>query len=150
MTIPDERHLPHQVPDATSSDERLMRYATAIARDELDYLLGPEHPLPTADHECWRRWRQTAAVAIRVADREHPPPPGSTVEQLPDDILALIVLRPYVSTACEMARALASAAIRHPDRAGDLRMWRNRMYEYCRQNNKFSGVLCSSPHHQKG
>lgn len=130
------------------TDERLMRYATAIARDELDYLVGPEYPLPDTDHEYWRRWKKTAAVVIEVADRENPPPPGSTQEQLPADILALIVLRPYISTACEMARALESATIRHPHRAQELRWWRDRMYAYCRLNNKFSGVLCSSPFHK--
>lgn len=130
-----------------SSNERLMRYATAIARDELDYLVGPECPLPDADHEYWRRWKQTAAVVIRVADREHPPPPGSTRKKLPLHILALIVLRPYVSTACEMARALDSATVRHPDNAEELRLWRDIMYGECRLNNKFSDVPCSSPHH---
>lgn len=128
-----------------SSDERLMRYATAIARDDVDHLLGPGYPLPDVGHEYWRRWKQTAAVVIKVADRERPPPPGSTVKQLPDHILALIVPRPYTSTACETARALTSAKVRHPDFAEELQMWSDIKHGQCRLNNKHSGVLCSCP-----
>lgn len=133
-----------------TDQDRLMRYATAFARDDLDHLVGPEYPLPPeTNSEYWSAWKRTAAIAIRLADREHPPPPGSTEKQLPADILALIVRRSYVSTACEMGRALESATIRHPDRAEELLMWRDVMYDYCRLNNKFSGVPCSSPHHAK-
>lgn len=130
------------------NDERLMRYATAIGRSEFDMLFGPAYPLPGEDNELWWKvWKSTAAVVIQLADREHPPPPGSTRKKLPPHILALIVLRPYVSTACEMARALDSATVRHPDDAEELRLWRDIMYGECRLNNKFSDVPCSSPHH---
>lgn len=130
----------------TISEERLMRYARAIARDELDYLCGAEYPLPPVSHPYWARWKETAAVVIKVADREHPPPPGSTMRKLPAHILALIVLRPYVSTACEMAQALESAMVRHPDFVDELRMYRDLMHDYCRLNNKFSDVPCACPH----
>jgi hypothetical protein len=76
-----------------------------------------------------------------------PPPPGDTREQLPDDILAMIVLPPYISTACEMERALQSAMVRHPDRWDKLAMWRDRMHERCRLNHKFSGRLCACSRH---
>lgn len=131
------------------TDQRLMRYATAIARDELDYLCGPEYPLPVQDHDSWVRWKQTATVVIEVADREHPPPPGSREKELPADILALIVCRPYVSTACETAQALESATVRHPDRAYELKTWAIIKHKECRLNNKHTGILCicGCPHH---
>lgn len=125
-----------------TDDQRLMRYATAIARDELDYLCGPEYPLPGEGHPYWTRWKETAAVVIKLADTEHPPPPGSTAEQIPEHLLALIVRRPYVSTACETGRALQSAMIRHPEYHAELDLWLNRMHDRCRLNNKFTGVLC--------
>jgi hypothetical protein len=128
---------------------RLMRYATAIARDDLNYLIGPEYPLPAAEHPLWEHWKRTAAVVMKLADEERPPPPGSTEEQIPADLLALIVRRPYTSTACEMARALASAKIRHPDRAYELQMWSDIKHARCRLNNKHSGVLCGCPHHKE-
>lgn len=77
-----------------------------------------------------------------------PPPPGSTRKQLPAEILALIVPRPYVSTACETAQALESAMVRHPDHEVELSMWRVRMHQECRLNNKFTGKLCACPHHE--
>lgn len=132
-----------------SNDERLMRYARAIARDELDYLFGSEYQLPPVTHPRWTRWKQTATVVMKLADREHPPPPGSTMRKLPAHILALIVLRPYVSTACEMAQALESAMVRHPDFVDELRMYRDLMHDYCRLNNKFSDVPCACPHPHK-
>jgi len=130
----------------TVTEERLMRYATVLARDDIDHMLGPQFPLPDADHGFWERWKSAAAAVIALADREHPPPPGSTMRKLPAHILALIVLRPYVSTACEMAQALESAMVRHPDFADELRMYRDLMHDYCRLNNKFSDVPCACPH----
>lgn len=138
-------------------EERLMRYATAIAADDMDNLFGGERPLPALDHPHWNTWKRTAAVAIRVADEENPmeadtyvpPPPGSTRKQLPDDVLALIVIRPYISTACETARALQSALIRHPDQVKKLALWRDRMHDECRINHKFQGNLCKCSCHQE-
>jgi hypothetical protein len=127
-----------------------MRYATALARDELDYLCGAEYPLPDVTHDYWKRWRQTAGVVLKLADEEHPPPPGSTEEQLPAHILMLTVPRPYISTACETAHSLESAMVRHPDHRTELELWRDRMHGRCRLNNKFTGLLCSCPHHTEG
>lgn len=132
-------------------EERLMRYAKAIGRSDLDYILPdyPDHPLPDADHGIWESWKRTAAVVIELADTEYPPPPGSTEEKLPEHLLALIVLRPYISTACQMADSLEWAIIRYPEHRTELELWRDRMHERCRLNNKFSDVPCGCPHHVK-
>lgn len=76
-----------------------------------------------------------------------PPPPGSTEEQLPDDVLALIDPPPYLSTACETAQLLEQAVAEHPDRQAGLREWARRMHQRCRTNNKFTGKLCTCGHH---
>lgn len=83
--------------------------------------------------------RNIAAVAANVATN----PPGSTREQLPADLLALLPARSYLSTACETARLLEGAAIAHPQRATELRDWRDRMHTRCRLNNKFTGAGCT-------
>lgn len=72
-----------------------------------------------------------------------PPPPGSTEEKLPAHILAMIVPRPYISTACETGHALASAVVRWPEHEQELRSWEKRMHERCRLNNKFTDKPCS-------
>jgi hypothetical protein len=133
------------------SEQRLMRYATAIAHDDFNYVFGDDHkyPLPDASHPNWVGWKRTAEVVIKIADTEHPPPPGSTEEQLPDHILGMIVPRPYFSTACETARALQSAAVRHPDHVDELSSWKKKMHDRCRLNNKFTGVLCACNCHQE-
>lgn len=77
-----------------------------------------------------------------------PPPPGDTREQLPDSILALIDVRPYTSTACETAADLAQAAASHPDRAGELASWVDRMHARCRINQKYTGQLCDCRCHR--
>ncbi|MEU6990337.1 hypothetical protein ABZ953_06700 [Streptomyces sp. NPDC046465] len=76
-----------------------------------------------------------------------PPPPGDTREQLPDDILQLIDVPSYTSTACETAQALTAAADRHPGQAGDLEEWAHRMHQRCRRNHKFTGVHCDCSCH---
>lgn len=70
-----------------------------------------------------------------------PPPPGDRREQLPDDVIALLVPRGYLSTACETARRLDVAIIRNPNRA-DLPPWRDRMHQRCRLNHKYTGAAC--------
>ncbi|MEU1787065.1 hypothetical protein ABZ553_14570 [Streptomyces sparsogenes] len=75
-------------------------------------------------------------------------PPGSTAEQLPDDVLALIDPPPYLSTACETAQLLEQAVAEHPDRQAGLGEWARRMHARCRANQKFTGRLCSCGHHQ--
>ena len=74
-----------------------------------------------------------------------PPPPGDTRAKLPDHILAMVVLRPYTSTACEMAQALASAVVRYPECEDELQFWEKIMHDWCRLNNKFSDVKCACP-----
>lgn len=130
-----------------TDDQRLMRYARIIGRCEFDDLFGPDYPLPDVGHELWKTWKRTATVVIKVADQEHPPPPGSTEEQLPAHILLLTVPRPYLSTACETAHALESAMVRHSENHPELELWRDRMHSRCRLNNKFTGLLCACPHH---
>lgn len=71
-----------------------------------------------------------------------PPPPGDTREQLPDNVLALIDVPPYTSTACETAQALEAAAETRGDEAGELAVWQARLHARCRINNKFTGALC--------
>ncbi|MEU5772667.1 hypothetical protein ABZ819_05095 [Streptomyces venezuelae] len=71
-----------------------------------------------------------------------PPPPGDTREQLPDNILQLIDVPTYTSTACETAQALTAATTRHPEQAADLAGWADRMHQRCRRNHKFTGKLC--------
>ena len=71
-----------------------------------------------------------------------PPPPGDPREQLPDDVLALIDVPSYTSTACETAQALEAAAGEHRDQAGELAEWWHRLHARCRINNKFTGALC--------
>lgn len=75
-------------------------------------------------------------------------PPGSTDEQLPDDVLALIDPPPYLSTACETAQLLEQAVAEHPDRQAGLREWARRMHARCRENQKFTGKLCTCGHHE--
>ena len=124
-------------------EQRLQRYAEAIARVELDRMIGPDQPLPAPDHSYWDVWKTGAAAVITLADEEHPPPPNSTVKQLPDSILDLIIKVPYLSTACDVARRLQSAIVRHPDHAGELADWRDIKHSECRQNNKHTGMTCS-------
>ena len=72
-----------------------------------------------------------------------PPPPGDTREQLPDHILALIDVPPYLSTACETAHQLDTAITNRPNRGAELMLWRDRMHGRCRRNQKFTGQLCA-------
>ncbi|MGW4075952.1 hypothetical protein ACWELB_20985 [Streptomyces asiaticus] len=91
-----------------------------------------------------------ADVAVNaIQDQFVPPPPGSTEEQLPADILALIDPPPYLSTACETAQLLEQAVAEHPDRQAGLGEWARRMHDRCRINQKFTGRLCTCGHHQE-
>ena len=82
-----------------------------------------------------------------VASEDAPDnPPGSTVELLPADVLALLAHRTYLSTACETARLIDGAIIRNPEH-DNLPRWRDRMHQQCRLNNTFTGKPCSCPCH---
>lgn len=80
-----------------------------------------------------------------------PPPPGSTAEQLPNKLLALIATDPYLSTSCQTAQRLEEAATAlSAGGSGDvieLMAWAQRMHARCRLNNKFTGQLCVCPCH---
>ncbi|WP_405883601.1 hypothetical protein OG747_36470 [Streptomyces sp. NBC_01384] len=78
-----------------------------------------------------------------------PPPPGDRREQLPDDVLALIDIPPYTSTACETAALLDTAGSTRQDQADGLYAWAERLHSRCRLNNKFTGVLCRCGCHQR-
>lgn len=101
--------------------------------------------------------REEAEAAIRFLtgllggpepDQWTPPPPGDTREQLPDDILAMLAPRMYLSTACEMAEACQRAVLRHPDRAVELMHYSTYLHtKRCRLNNKYSGAKCACPCH---
>jgi hypothetical protein len=68
-------------------------------------------------------------------------PPGPASEQLPDEVLALLSPRIYLSTACETARRVDAATIRHPERA-DLPDWVERLHNRCRLTHKYTGTAC--------
>jgi hypothetical protein len=109
--------------------------------------------------------RHTVYVNTRVpgepyAEEEHTvpmatPPPGHwrpTAERLPADILALLPIRDYTSTACQTGHLLESdvyGRARHwglklPDLVSlaDLEEQVRRMHKRCRLNHKFTGNLC--------
>lgn len=67
--------------------------------------------------------------------------PGSTEEQLPDDVLALLTDVSYLSTACETGHLLRIAVLENSKRA-DLPKWEKKMHERCRLNHKFLGSPC--------
>lgn len=54
---------------ADADDARLMRYAKAIARVDVDFImLG--YPLPDLDHPHWKIWKLVAAAVVEIADEE--------------------------------------------------------------------------------
>lgn len=75
-------------------------------------------------------------------------PPGSRREQLPDEVLALLSPRSYLSTACDTARRIDAATIRHPENA-DLPAWVERLHARCRLNHKFTGEPCNCRCHKE-
>ncbi|MDP5309979.1 hypothetical protein P8A21_03190 [Streptomyces poriferorum] len=108
-----------------------------------DFIWPPEPCGNNEPHSAHEFMRGTTAGLCPGAGTN---PPGSTSEQLPDDILALLGPRTYLSTACETALLLTKAITRNPAR-GDLPELRDRMHQRCRRNHKFTGALCSCPCH---
>lgn len=113
-------------------------------------------------HDAAREAKRDASRRIRNLIDSHtegdavtdwtPPPPGDRREQLPDEILALVQLPDYTSTACETALLLEDAAIRaaRQDRDADvdrLMEWADRLHQRCRLQHKFTGVGCRCNHH---
>ena len=80
-----------------------------------------------------------ADAVLAARDRE--------LERLPDDVLGLLLLRSYLSTACETARVVDIATIRHPDRA-DLPAWVERLHGQCPTIQQFTGIPCRCTCHQ--
>jgi hypothetical protein len=72
-----------------------------------------------------------------------PPPPGSTREQLPPAVLALLPDQPYTSTACDTAHACQRAAETHPVERPWLTAHADELHARCRRNQKFTGQICS-------
>ncbi|WP_438489529.1 hypothetical protein [Streptomyces sp. S186] len=70
-------------------------------------------------------------------------PPGSTSEQLPPHILAVIDVPPYLSTACDTAARVESADV------ADSGEWADRLHKRCRLNNKYTGAPCACSCHPK-
>lgn len=68
-------------------------------------------------------------------------PPGSTSEQLPDDVLELLPHTTYLSTACETADLLSRVIRQFPERK-DLLAHQKKLHGRCRLNHKFTGTLC--------
>lgn len=129
------------------TEERLMRYARAIARVDVDNWAGPGAELPDEGHEFWASWRAEAAAVMKVADEEYTTPaPGSTRAKLPDHLLALLPHRDYESTACELARDIAVLIEEPPQKVvqylDEYRGWRDFLHKWCRLNNKFRGTRC--------
>ncbi len=120
-----------------------LRNQIARAIHRYDY----EHGLSGNDMPSEHHRGEAAAVLAVIQDQFVPPPPGSTAEQLPDDILALIDPPPYLSTACETAQLLEQATAEHPDRQAGLGEWARRMHDRCRINQKYTGKLCTCAHH---
>lgn len=79
-----------------------------------------------------------------------PPPPGSTREQLPAEILDLLdgYLSPYRSTACDTAGS-CERAYRNNTRWMGLLQRAEMLHQRCRLNHKFTGALCICPCHTK-
>jgi hypothetical protein len=95
------------------------------------------------------------ALYARIATLEHaaldtgqhapawtPPPPGSTREQLPPAVLALLPDLPYTSTACDTAHACQTAADTHPVERPWLTAHADELHARCRLNHKFTGQMC--------
>ncbi|MEU3613458.1 hypothetical protein ABZ725_14240 [Streptomyces sp. NPDC006872] len=75
-------------------------------------------------------------------------PPGSTREQLPPAVLALLPTHPYTSTACQTADAVAITAVRGLPMYAELRAHAERLHARCRLNHKFTGVACRCGCHE--
>jgi len=93
--------------------------------------------------ECGR----TILAALRPQEEPAVNPPGSTREQLPADLLALIDAPPYVSTACQTAAACEKAYEGNPRWFG-LLQHAEQLHNRCRENQKFTGQLCACDHHR--
>lgn len=132
------------------------RLAAVTALYEQWVKAGPP-PLGVPTARWWDRRLVEFQDAIRPA-AEQPRttpnnPPGSTREQLPDAVLALLPDKPYLSTACDTAQQLDEVPLRvggtSSRRSGVNIAWlAGPMHGRCRLNHKFTGALCICPCHQ--
>ena len=89
-----------------------------------------QHIAWVVKQELWRKYPhlQGGVESPRLVNA-----PGSTVEQLPPEVLARIDRSDYLSTACETAFRMKRA---------DLAQWADRLHDRCRRNHKFTGESC--------
>lgn len=104
-----------------------------------------------AQHVAWEVRRSYWQSHIEVEPPRLVNPPGSTIEQLPAEVLALIDQSDYLSTACETAFRVERASNRGRS-AGPralLAGWVDRLHDRCRLRHKFTGQPCACPCHQE-
>lgn len=83
-----------------------------------------------------------------------PPPPGSDRDKLPDRLLAVIEMEPYLSTYCQTAAALEEAARtkggtwEEPGLLYDVALAATRAHAACRLTRKQDMGGCVCPHHR--
>jgi len=154
-----------QYAEVESADAAAGSYAHRAERAEqqrdqlaatLTEVLAAFHPVHTAD----RRTVKGHTARVTPADHKRwtamcgqqsepdawtPPPPGSTAEQLPETLLALIRHRlpDYTSTACQTADTLACTATHGHPLYDEIREHAERLHSRCRLNMKFTGQLCA-------
>ncbi|MFC5202105.1 hypothetical protein [Streptomyces kaempferi] len=73
-----------------------------------------------------------------------PPPPGDRREQLPDDVLQLLVPGTYTCDPCRTARSLHAVALGQPERAAELGFdgHRERLHTRCQIRQPWTGLEC--------
>lgn len=75
--------------------------------------------------------------------------PAPADEVLPDELLRLLDMNRYVSTACDTAGACETAAGNHTDNADQLTERAAQLHARCRRTHKFTGQPCGCDcHHQ--
>lgn len=67
-----------------------------------------------------------------------PPPPGSRRAVLPEHVLALIHVWPYLSSACDTALMIHQVAHRH----AELLCWVEPLHAMCRLTHKYTYAPC--------
>lgn len=110
----------------------------------------PGDPAIVYGHRRADGWLPLARAALRAVD-----PNGgfytSPTTQVPADVLAALPLAPYVSRACQTARAVLAAG---PELDGLLaargmerQAWAAEFFRSCRVTEKWTGMQCRDPQH---
>lgn len=107
------------------------------------YAMDREVFEPMADTVLAVLYREWPWLRAEAEDAWTPPPPGSTREQLPDHLLALLDIPAYTSTACETAGLLSREMVKRTRQRIELGEHCDRLHERCRRNQKFTGALCA-------